>query len=456
VEQAIAVLDVGKTHTKLTLIAPDGRLVANRMRANAVLSKGAAQYLDTEAIEVWVVASLRELAREANILGVVPVAHGAAAALVQDDRLVLPVLDYETAVPDPISRAYGELRDPFVRTLSPRLPCGLNLGQQLFWQEEAYPEVRSPDTRISLWPQYWAWRLSGVAASEVTSLGCHSDLWFPYDGGFSDLARARGWDRRLPPLRRAIDELGNVRSEFAHATGLPPDCKVLCGVHDSNASLVAARGLRDVTGHVFAVVSTGTWFVALQSGRTAPVQLHAERDTLANVDVAGVPTPSARFMGGREYELIVDGAPGAAASLGDAARAVAQNFVARPSLVSGSGPFPKGRGAVAAKAATHGERAAVASLYLALMTDVCLRLIDAEGPLVIEGRFAADAIFPSALASLRPGQTVLAWSTGDGIALGAARLFWPDLPVPAVRPVAPLPFDFGNYAEAWSRATGSQ
>jgi sugar (pentulose or hexulose) kinase len=456
VKEAVAVLDVGKTHTKLTLIARDGQVVANSARTNALPKGNGKRHLDAEAIEVWLVASLRELAREARILAIVPVAHGAAAALVRDSRLVLPVLDYEAKVPDKVARLYQDLRDPFARTLSPRLPNGLNLGQQLFWQEEVHSEVRSPDMRILLWPQYWAWRLSGVATSEVTSLGCHSDLWFPYEGEFSDLARARGWDKRLPPLRRAGDALGNIGSELADATGLPPSCKVLCGLHDSNASLVAARGLEDVAGCAFAVVSTGTWFVTLQSGRTRPVHLDPDRDTLANVDVDGVPTPSARFMGGREYEVILGDWLGAAATIGDAARSLAQNFVARPALVSACGPFPNRRGTVVVGDATHGERAATASLYLALVTDVCLGLIDADGPLLVEGRFAADPIFPSALASLQPGRTVLTWSSGDGIAIGAARLFWPDLPVPAARRVAPLPFDFGTYAEAWSRAAGSQ
>jgi hypothetical protein len=161
-------------------------------------------------------------------------------------------------------------------------------------------------------------------------------------------------------------------------------------------------------------------------------------------------------MGGREYEWIVGDALGAAPTMEGAASVVARSVIARPSFVSGSGPFPKERGEVVGAPATHGERAALASLYLALMTNACLKLIDADGPLLVEGRFAADAIFPSALASLHCDRALLAWSAGDGVALGAARLFWPDLPIPEARPVAPLPFDFGEYAEAWSRAAGSQ
>ena len=83
------------------------------------------------------------------------------------------------------------------------------------------------------------------------------------------------------------------------------------------------------------------------------------------------------------------------------------------------------------------------------------------GLIRISGSFdrAEEALqdaFASALASLRSERVVFAWSVGDGIALGAARLFWPDLPIPRPRQVEPLPFGFGKYAENWSREAGSQ
>ena len=49
------------------------------------------------------------------------------------------------------------------------------------------------------WPQYWAWRLCGETASEVSSLGCHTDLWRPYAGAFSDLGAAPRWAERFGP-----------------------------------------------------------------------------------------------------------------------------------------------------------------------------------------------------------------------------------------------------------------
>lgn len=56
-------------------------------------------------------------------------------------------------------------------------------------------------------------------------------------------------------------------------------------------------------GGPFAVVSTGTWVVSMAVGadRVAP---DPGRDLLVNVNGLGQPVPSARFMGGREYDII--------------------------------------------------------------------------------------------------------------------------------------------------------
>ncbi len=448
-DEAVAVLDVGKTHVKLSLIGPGGDVVATRTRANAAVVADGLPALDAQGIETWAIGTLKELAGLAAVVAIVPVGHGAAAAVVDGDQRVAPVLDYEAEPPPALAEAYAAERDAFEMTQSPRLPQGLNLGLQLFWQEALYPAFWPTRAQALLWPQYWAWRLCGERAAEVTSLGCHTDLWRPYDADYSALAKRHGWDRRLGPLRPARAVLGALRPELAQATGLGPDCRVLCGLHDSNASLNAVRGLTEVAGGAFSLISTGTWFVTFQSGGLGQRRLDPARDTLANVDVEGHPVPSARFMGGREYAAILGADLGATASLAAAAALVAADVRTRPAFASG-GPYPGMRGAVGGSPESPAQRAALASLHLALMSDVELDLVGAEGPIVIEGRFAEDPVFPAALAGLRPKSAVYACPGGDAVALGAARLVWPALRPPApLRRVQPAPFDLAAYAKAW-------
>ena len=211
------VLDVGKTRAKLSLWDERGALIAHESRVNAAISSA----LDVAGITLWLSATLSAFASLADIQAIIPVGHGAAAALVRDGELVCSPRDYEARIPAHIRTAYDALRDPFSATGSPALPQGLNLGAQLFAAQHNDPSIFIKGTQILLWPQYWAWLLSGIAASVVTSLGCHSDLWHPNATRASRLAVAQGWADRLPPLRRADEVLGTITPAWATRTGLP-------------------------------------------------------------------------------------------------------------------------------------------------------------------------------------------------------------------------------------------
>ena len=183
-DQAIAVIDVGKTRTKLTLWS-ESRLVRQADRINATVLKDGVAQLDVAGIHDWLIATLADFARTAKIGAVVPVGHGAAAVLTQGDAPVA-ALDYEAPLPPDLAAAYEQLRDPFSATLSPRLAGGLNVGAQLLWWERRHAGLWPKEGRALLWPQYWAFVLSGVRASEATSLGVScASLWRPLERRFS-------------------------------------------------------------------------------------------------------------------------------------------------------------------------------------------------------------------------------------------------------------------------------
>ncbi|MGG2476833.1 carbohydrate kinase, partial [Rhizobium sp. BR5] len=71
------------------------------------------------------------------------------------------------------------IRPDFAETGSPLLPVGLNLGAQIHFQKTAFAHEFARVRSIVTYPQYWAGRLTGVQATETTSLGCHTDLWNP-------------------------------------------------------------------------------------------------------------------------------------------------------------------------------------------------------------------------------------------------------------------------------------
>lgn len=437
---AVAVLDIGKTNAKLLVLGEAGEVLEARSQACGVLPGPPYPQLDLEGIWAWVVGALAELAPRHAIRTIVPVAHGAAAVLMAGDAPVLPGLDYEHPGPQARATELSLELDPFARTYSPVLPIGLNLAAQLDWQERTFAGRFAQATDILLLPQYWAWRLCGVKATEVTALGAHTHLWYPGERRFADLGERRGWRRRFPPLRSAWEILGPVRPELAQAVGLPPDCRVLAGIHDSNASylphLVARRA-------PFTVLSTGTWVIAMAAGASLD-RLDPAADMLANVDARGDPVPTARFMGGRELELVAGpDALRVQATHADVAALLERGTMALPSFVPGSGPCMGREGRIVGEPGpAPGQRSALAALYGALTVELMLDKLGAEGPLIVEGSFQANPAFRGLLAALRPRQPVHPTDDPSGTARGAWLLArWGE------RPVAPTAL--GPAAEPW-------
>jgi sugar (pentulose or hexulose) kinase len=454
---SIAIVDVGKSNVKLLVLDDNNGLLATRSRPNTVLTGPPYPHYDVHGLEAWLSESLASLPGREAIAAIVTTTHGAAAALLAGETFALPVLDYEYAGPDEEAQSYAAAADPYARSFTPTLPLGLVMGSQLWWQMRRFPQAFARVTTILQWPQFWAWWLSGVAACEVTPLGSHSGLWLPQERRFSDLAQRTGWAALFPPLRHAWDTLGVLRPEIARATGLDPACRVVCGVHDSNASFLAHRATRQPP---FTVISTGTWTIVMAAG--APIaRLDAARDMLANVDVFRDPVPTARFMGGREFAVVAGEAAAARPTLADAARVVARGSMALPSFVPEGGPFATRKGEVVGPPVeTPAERSAMASLYLALVVDVMLDLLGALPPFIAEGPSAGDGVFLAALAEFRHPGEVVASKDGTGTSAGAAILATWERRAPRAasgRTVSPpgetLP-GLADYRRRWREAVG--
>lgn len=440
----IAVIDIGKTNAKVLavdLLTGAERAVARQ--PNTVLHRAPYPQADTERLWAFILQGLRQAG---PVDAVSITTHGATAALVaKDGTLALPVLDYEHDGPDGLRPDYEALRPGFDETGSPPLPLGLNLGAQLYWQAQAFPKEFAKTRHILMYPQYWAFRLTGVAASEATSLGCHTDLWAPLQATFSSMVDRMAWRGLFPPLQPAAAVLGPVARAVAAATGLAPGTPVLCGIHDSNASLVPHLDAPQPR----AVLSTGTWMIAMAlGGRQVP--LDPARDLLINVNARGAPVPTARYMAGREFDEITQGqivTPDEAAL----SRVLASGVMALPSLHPGTGPFPGlAFGWAPAEPSDTAERVAVASFYAALMGAECLSLIGAEGPVVVEGAFGGNAAFLRMLATAT-GRPVLAAGQGAGTGLGAALLAGP-LGTSRAEPAPVLPENgahWSGYAALW-------
>lgn len=429
--QNLAVADFGKTHTRIKILSPQGKFLTGTT-ASSTTFRAADGSLDVSALQQWCEDALTDLYWEQPFTHLLPIAHGATAVALRADGSALPVQDYEAPIAAELSRAYDELRPPFSLTGSPPLPCGLNLGRQLYAQQRSDSNFAESE-RILTYPQYWTWRWSGAAGTDASSLGCHTDLWQPSTRSWSPLARHMKWDEKFPPLIRAGAVAGPLQPTMAHRIQARHPVAVHWGVHDSNAALAA---FLDRAGP-FTLLSTGTWLVAF-AANVGSLELDAARDNLWMVDVLDRPVACARFMAGRERERIARNAP--QADRPALLAALQGGALPLPSFAPG-GPFPRLQGRIIGPAPqTDMERAASASLYLALMTDATLAPLSTSGPLIVEGPLADDDAALMALAALRPDQPLYV-TAAECVALGAARLVFGNdaIPMPELRLIAPDP-----------------
>lgn len=435
----VAVLDIGKTNLKLLVVDRAGRVLAQRATANRGVAPPPYLHADLAALERWLLGALRELAAAQPIHALVVTAHGSSGVLVDDDGPVMPMVDYEAEPPAWLDAAYAAVMPPFLVRGS-RLLGGLtHLGRQLFWLARQWPDAFARARAILTLPQYWAWRLSGVMAAEITSLAAQSHLWDLLAGRPSGLVAAMGWAPLLPPLRPAWERLGPVLPQVAAATGLDPATAVLNGIHDSSANLYRYQraGLGRAT-----LLSTGTWIVGLRPG-CPPERLIEARGMTLTADVAGRPVGGVLAMVGRELELLAGTLRAVTAD--ELAAAITQGSLALPSFVPFDGIFPgsAGRGRAVGPPAPP---AALALLYGALMAEACLELLGAEGEVVIDGGFCAEPRLARIVAALRPELRIRIEPRGGGTALGAALLASHGRPAPRLELEDALPLELPGLA----------
>lgn len=427
------VLDIGKSNAKLVLFNAEGDVLTRRVKTNAPVEADGYTALGTDALQAWLLDAIPTLPERHRVGCIGITTHGAAFCGLDGERLALPPMDYEWD-------GYGMWRDRYVAQIddfgvtgSPLLPLGLNAGLQLYWLQQNRPEAWSKVRYWVPYPQYWAWWFTGVAASEPTSLGCHTHLWQSTRNTFSPWAVRQGMSERFAPVRLAHEVLGPLRPGLADMFGFAPECRVHVGLHDSNACL--ARHLRSLTGA--SVVSTGTWTVVMAPFMSVDgLVLDQRRDQLFNQSITGKPVPTGRFMGGREFAHLSQGADPSLATPRSLLGAIEAGWMAlpedsyRPGASYGRvAELRQGKRCVGncpTEVPLH-LRPAFGAWYCALMTAQTLRELVSQAKdvgdrhaVIIEGPMADNSAYVFALSALlAPWRLMRSLDEVEGTARGA-------------------------------------
>jgi sugar (pentulose or hexulose) kinase len=421
IPRGIVVVDVGYTNTKAILFSPELRVIATRTIPSCHKQGPDYKIIDAEPVFNFLEKILPELDQILPVDCIVPSAHGACiVSLNADGSLAFPIMDYASEPPAEILADYRKLEPPFSEVYCSLLPMALTHAVQLYWQQHLAPQQFAESKTILPWIQYIAFRLCGVAATEVSSMSCQSQLMDVTKNTASSLAIAMGWDTKYAPQHKAWNRLGKALKRFAEEN-FKGRAEVLTGVHDSNANYLRylAADLKN-----FTLISTGTWVISFNSSADV-TKLDHRKDTNTNTDVLGNTVSCSRFFGGKELEILSAGADAEAASLAEVQRLVTAKTFAVPSFTNSGGPVPGtgNKGHITGPLpATPAQRAGLAALYCALMVSEQLDAVASQNQIIVDGPFARHSVFLAILAQLRAHQKVYASDLRDGTAAGAACL----------------------------------
>jgi sugar (pentulose or hexulose) kinase len=446
--EVVAVLDVGKTNKKLAVYDRDFNVLDEERTTLETKDHNGLEVESSEELVAWLKGSLKSLASKFTIRSVAITAHGATYVLLDGQgKLAHPVISYTCPkgadVQEEFYQQYGN-RDSLHRlTCSPDLGFA-NLAKSMYYVKTRLPEAWANCRHALFYSSYLAYELTGEMGRECTYLGNHSYLWDFHQSTWSPVGLDLSADKLFPAeLSAPWDCLGVVKPDLAQECGLPADCKVTMGIHDSNANFLPylAKGYEN-----FMLNSTGTWCVVMKQS-TSPDLTDEEvaAKVFCNLDSFNNPLKTSIFPAGMEYDTFRGFTDLKDEGDLDAVKSVVakQELLVIPGVLPDATAFPGATARVVNGGTAHPLAALEAdggkpmtplgqeyygalNLSLALATRQTLKRCGArQGTTVfVEGGFANNRVYCALLATLCPENTIALTNVKEGTSFGAALTGW--------------------------------
>ena len=449
----IAVFDIGKTNKKLLIYDPGLNILKIEKVKIEEFSDGHFRHDNIREIERWIIESLKKNAPEYNIKAISISAHGATFTCIDEHgNLAIPELSYTTDPGDAFHNLFFEemgsresLQD---ETCTPDFNVLLNVAKGIKYAQNVFENQFSKVKHILNLPQYFSYKLTGIASADPTYVGCHTYLWNFRENKWSRVVDKLNIRSKLPEkLLRPWDPVGNINKQTATETGLSPETMVTTGIHDSNASLLPH--IISSAGRDFILNSTGTWCVIMHERE----KVHFNKDELGkvvfyNLSAFNSPIKTAIFMGGLEFEAYESLIKGKAGDYCTFDKSLYQEIISQkrffilPGITRGTGQFPQssprviedGRiysyediknGKIIPECFQDPQTAfAVLNLSLAIQTKVSLERVDMQNglPIFTEGGFSNNEAYNILVAGFYPDSDVFLTNLKEATSYGAALM----------------------------------
>jgi sugar (pentulose or hexulose) kinase len=308
-QPVIAILDIGKTNKKLFVMDENYHIILEHTEQFAdILDDDGEPCEDIKRLSNWIELSLKTVMNqpEFDVKAVNFSTYGASFVLLKTapigasgrvvGEVVAPLYNYLKAFPDDLKTAfydkYGGEITLSSQTASPVLG-NLNSGMQLYFLKERKPSIYVHANAALHLPQYASFLVTKRLFSDITSIGCHTNLWHFEKNDYHDWVEKEGISKILPPI-------------FPSDAAIPAlfegkELVVGVGLHDSSAALIPYL----MAFHEpFILISTGTWCISMNPFNDIPLKPEElAQDSLCYLSYQGKPVKAARIFAGNEHEI---------------------------------------------------------------------------------------------------------------------------------------------------------
>ncbi|WP_448698916.1 FGGY-family carbohydrate kinase [Mucilaginibacter sp. AW1-3] len=295
----IAIFDIGKTNKKFFLIDEYYKIVLERTaNFKETVDDDGDPCEDIELLTTWVRQSLADILalKKFDIKALNFSTYGASFVHIDHDgKVAAPLCNYLKAFPDDLKNEfyakYGGESAVSRETASPVLG-NLNSGMQLYRIKHRKPELFKRLKYSLHLPQYLTYLVTGKYYSDITSIGCHTQLWDFVKNDYHNWVYKEGIDKILAPVFPSDDAMAVVKNGHEFNVG--------GGLHDSSSALIPYLAS---FSEPFILISTGTWCISLNPFNNNPLtvdELH--KDCLCYMEYHGRPVKASRLFAGNEHE----------------------------------------------------------------------------------------------------------------------------------------------------------
>jgi len=295
-KSVILIFDIGKTNKKILLFDEEYKIVYEESKQfEEVNDEDGFPGENLVLLTQWLTDSFKQLLADKRfvIKAVNFSAYGASFVyLDKEGKVALPLYNYLKPYPEKLLQqfytTYGGESLVAKQTASPVLG-NLNSGMQLYRLKYEKPEQFAQVKYALHLPQYLSYVIGGALNTDITSVGCHTNLWNFKQHHYHNWVKQEKIEEKLPTIKNCTEVAGDYN-------GIP----VGTGLHDSSAALIPYLAS---FSEPFILLSTGTWCISLNPFNHKLLSDHElHQDCLCYLSYKGLPVKASRLFAGYEHE----------------------------------------------------------------------------------------------------------------------------------------------------------